>query len=284
MFQVSESMWTKKASVARMLGQQVCEFMNLVTAGLAPRSTSMQAGSTRLSRSAALYMSCWLVIVRLSFLGDVLPWPATRQKWENKQPPHTQAPGWAGFKDWFDTLDQVDEISRAIKNRSKLRARLTRVINTVERFKDMKVVMPIQGSAVKMWTRTLVSLRYLQLHDPILFMLKGENHKVIKTMVGLESRPRFEEYVVLMQGGLDRRCTEVLTFLMPLYKWQKFADANHPGCFQCGYQQWGIMKQQTLQAIGPVHTIAMATHRQQHSAQPHCTWGESFHVCKRIFS
>jgi len=113
--------------------------------------------------------------------GVVFPWPAYRKQQEEK---FTLASlPWAHFTEWLEAVDVADEISREVRNRAKLRSQLHKVITDTPRFKDMKPLMPIQGNSVKMWTRTLVTQRFMELFDAILYMLTWQNNKVIKTMV-----------------------------------------------------------------------------------------------------
>ena len=135
---------------------------------------------------------------------------------------------WKPFDEWIAAIDWADEISKEIRNRAKLRAQLHRVITETERFKEMKPLMPIQGSSVKMWTRTLVTHRFLELHDAIQFMLKWQNNKGIKTMVDESSRARFYDYVHAMeQQKLAVPLRQAMDFLIPLYFFQKYCDANY---------------------------------------------------------
>ena len=57
------------------------------------------------------------------------------------------------------------------------------------------------------------------------------------------------EFIREMENGLSRKVAEAMTFVMPQYKLQKFADANHPGSFQCSYEQWQIYEAETIKAI-----------------------------------
>ena len=68
-------------------------------------------------------------------------------------------------------------------------------------------------------------------------------------MVDSESQARFFEFIKEMENGLTRKVAEAMTFVMPQYKLQKFADANHPGSFQCSYEQWQIYDEETSLAI-----------------------------------
>ena len=59
-----------------------------------------------------------------------------------------------------------------------------------------------------MWTRTLVTHRFLELHDAILYMFTWQNNKVIKIMVNEEARGRFLQYVREMEKKRDENLTE----------------------------------------------------------------------------
>ena len=166
----------------------------------------------------------------------MLPWPAARQKYDEK---HGADSGpWKPFLDWIQAVDLADEISKQVRNRAKLRAKLLTVIQNTERFSDMKPLVPIQGSAVKMWTRCLVTQRFLELHDAILYMFKWQNNKVLKTMVGDDARDRSHYYIREMDNNLVVKARQALEFITPIYMFQKFCDANHPGCFSLAVSKW----------------------------------------------
>jgi len=180
--------------------------------------------------------------------ADVFPWPSHRKQYAEKH--GGQQGPWKPFDAWIAAIDLADEISMNVRNSAKLRAQLHKVITETERFKNMKPLMPIQGSSVKMWTRTLVTHRFQELHDAILYMLKWQNNKVLKTMVDDKSRARFYDYVQEMEHQkLAVTLREAMGFLTPLYFFQKYCDANYPGSFSVAIAKWNDMAQKTTDAI-----------------------------------
>jgi hypothetical protein len=234
----------------RLLEKRGWRVKGCVTDNAAAELASMELVKEKYEREykqAFVILTCGLHTASLA-QGDLFPWPQERKKYEEKHGAGNTP--WKSFDSWIKAIDLADEISREHRNRAKLRVQLKKVITGTDRFRDMKPLMPIQGSTVKMWTRTLVTDRFLQLHDAILYMLKWQNNKVIKTMIGEEARPRFYQYIHEMEHNkLAAILKETMGLLLPLYFFQKYCDANYPGSFVVAYEKWFTMAKETTDAI-----------------------------------
>ena len=80
----------------------------------------------------------------------------------------------------------------------------------------------------------------MELFHAILYMLAWQNNNVIETMVDEKGRAGFMQYVREMQrNDLATKLKKAYTFLMPLYFFQKYCDANYPGSFSVAISKWG---------------------------------------------
>ena len=64
-------------------------------------------------------LSCILHTASLA-QGDVLPMPSVRKTWGGKETNQGKTASWSSFQEWYEALDDAEEISRAVKNRAKL--------------------------------------------------------------------------------------------------------------------------------------------------------------------